>query len=229
MSNIPFFDAPMSFFDAVPQPGDNFKTAKFACWIPSGVQPKGVVVMTPGSNSDGRKWVKDSLWREFAKKNSLALVGCYFEDHAPSFVEQYIEASKGSGLALLKALDSFGLRTAKLFLWGFSAGGEFNYEFTCWLAPKEPGRVRAFVVNKGGVYYSLLAPEETRMIPAIFFVGSRDEQWRQDIVKAIHTMNRIASCNWILDVENISHHIGFSETLAKELFERITKDINGGW
>ncbi len=41
---------------------------------------------------------------------------------------------------------------APLLLWGMSAGGEFNYEFVAW----KPERVAAFVVNKGGIYYSAL-------------------------------------------------------------------------
>lgn len=175
--------------------------------------------MVPGSNSDGRGWIKDRLWRAFANEHSLALVGCYFEDNAPSMVEQYIEAEKGSGAALLKALDAFDLGETPLFLWGFSAGGEFNYEFACWLAPKEPTRIRAFVVNKGGVYIHLLAPEATRKIPAILFIGSKDAGWRQEIVRALYTMNHIAGCNWELDVEPIGHIIGFSEDISKQLFE----------
>ena len=35
--------------------------------------------------------------------------------------------------------------SAPLLLWGMSAGGEFNYEFTVW----KPERVAAFIVNKG--------------------------------------------------------------------------------
>jgi hypothetical protein len=45
------------------------------------------------------------------------------------------------------------LEFAPVALWGVSAGVKFNYEFVCW----KPERVTAFVVNKGGIYYSSLA------------------------------------------------------------------------
>ena len=82
-------------------------------------------------------------------------------------IEDYARAQDGSGRALLDAMDRFAsttahpeAATAPLFLWGHSAGGEFNYEFVCW----KPERVAAFVVNKGGYYFTHLAPAATRAV-----------------------------------------------------------------
>jgi hypothetical protein len=50
-----------------------------------------------------------------------------------------------------------------------SAGGQFNYEFVAW----RPERVLAFVVNKGGIYYSALLPQAARNVPGILFT------WRE--------------------------------------------------
>ena len=98
----------------------------------------------------------DAFWQTFATAQKVALLGCRFTDkpHDQSFIEDYVNVSKGSGQALLDVLGKFAARTnhpevasAKLFMWGMSAGGQFNYEFTAW----QPDRVAAFIVNKGGI------------------------------------------------------------------------------
>jgi len=89
--------------------------------------------------------------------------------------------SHGSGQALLTAIDSLAvlakrpeLTKAPLLLWGMSAGGQFNYEFTAW----KPERVAAFVVNKGGIYYSALVPRAARDVPGLLFIGGKDLESR---------------------------------------------------
>jgi len=49
------------------------------------------------------------------------------------------------------------LATAPMVSWGMSAGGQFIYELLCW----RPDRILAFMVNKGGVYYTTLAPSDS--------------------------------------------------------------------
>jgi hypothetical protein len=84
------------------------------------------------------------------------------------------------GRALLDALRAFSERSnhpelvnAPLLLWGFSAGGEFNYEFTAW----KPERVVAFVVNKGGIYFSALLPAAARRVPGLLL--SENTTWNR--------------------------------------------------
>src|SRR6185437_12543759 len=122
----------------------------------------------------GRAQVNDRFWQDFANRNDIALIGCHFADKPhDEFVENYANAGQGSGQALIEALVSFStlsdhpeLANAPLLLWGMSAGGEFNYEFTAW----KPERVIAFVVNKGGIYYSALLSREARNVPGILFI-----------------------------------------------------------
>ena len=202
---------------------DNFIYAKFGAFIPP--DPKGVIVITPGSNDDGRRWINDDAWKAFALTHQFALMGCYFQDRKPSWVEQYIQVSEGSGDAFISALDKLDLEGLPLYLYGFSAGGEFNYELACWLAPNNPDLIKAFVVNKGGVYYSMLAPEETRKIPALFFTGAHDHEWRRAVVHGIFALNQVAGASWVEHEEMLGHNIGQSEDLSRELFEII---ITGG-
>lgn len=216
----------IEFKQAVRRPlGDHtFAIAEFAARIPD--KPKAVIVMTPGSNGDGRSEIRVPIWAEFADLHSCALVGCHLTDKAPKdMAEQYIRAEKGSGDALLSALSELGLGELPLLLWGFSAGGEFNYELACWLAPKQPNRIKAFVVNKGGIYYTALAPEATRRIPAIFFIGMKDAEFRQHILAGIYLMNRTVGANWKQYWEKTDHMLGVSEYETMKLFAEELKKL----
>lgn len=211
-------------FEALPAGDDTFELARFAARIPAGT-PKAVVVLTPGSGGDGRWMVRDSFWTKFADAHKLALVGCNFTDrHPTNMAEQYVIASRGSGAALLSALCSFGLGATGLLMWGHSAGGQFNYEFACWHAPVEPGRILCFVVNKGGIYYTALAPIETRITPAVFFIGLKDAAYRRFILAGLYHMNIAVGAKWLVHYENLAHEVGASIKGSTALFERV---LNG--
>jgi len=207
--------------------GRNFSVAAFRFWAPPGVGTlRGVTVLVPGSNSDGRGQVDEAFWRAFAQRHDLALVGCCFKDrpHDNMNVEEYARAGDGSGAALLEALRRFGESSghpeaakAPLLLWGMSAGGEFNYEFACW----RPDRVAAFVVNKGGYYFTHLAPPAARNVPGIFFIGSDDADFRKESIRGIFAVNHEAGARWRLVVEpHVGHAPGNSPELAVGFFEK---------
>ncbi|HVX41933.1 MAG TPA: hypothetical protein VHB25_20395, partial [Gemmatimonadaceae bacterium] len=152
--------------DSLP-PGANYNLAQFRLWMPPGVSKiRDVLVLVPGSNGDGREMAQDSTWQAFARRHDAAIVACRFTDkpHEQGFIENYVNVSQGTGQALLDAIARFAVRTrhaemasAPLLLWGMSAGGQFDYEFAAW----KPERVLAFVVNKGGIYYTALTPRAT--------------------------------------------------------------------
>jgi len=171
--------------------------------------------------------IEDQTWRAFAITNSLALLGCYFSDrpHDSGFIEAYANAARGSGEALLSALKWFAEHTARpelaeapLMLWGMSAGGEFNYEFTAW----KPERVITFVVNKGGIYYTALVPELARQVPGLLFFGGRDLEFRRKTIEGIFAVNRRAGALWALAEESSAAHVvGRSRDIAIAYFEEI--------
>ena len=210
---------------AVPS-GNNYAKAEFRMWYPAdaGVL-QATLVLVPGSNGDGRPQVEDPQWQAFASKHKLALVGCYFTDkpREQSFIEQWVAASQGSGQALLDALAAFAgraahpeLATAPLLLWGMSAGGEFNYEFVAW----KPERVVAFVVNKGGIYYTALVPRAARSVPGMLFVGGRDLEFRNNTIAGLFAVNRRAGALWALAEEpGADHVVGRSRDVASIFFE----------
>jgi dienelactone hydrolase len=222
------FAAGVDTRDVAIPPGLNFAVASFRWWHPPGADAlAGVIVLVPGSNSDGRAEADDPFWQAFARRHNLALVGCFFQDHPHENmnIEQYARASDGSGQALLDAVTALAkaaghpeAATVPLLLWGHSAGGEFNYEFACW----QPARVAAFVVNKGGYYYTHLAPAATRAVPGIFFVGGKDEAFRIQSIGGIVAVNRQAGADWKLVVDpNAGHEMGDTRDVAAEFFDGV--------
>ena len=214
--------------DAEIPAGANYAVARFRFWHPLEVRVlTGVAVLVPGSNDDGRALVEDLFWQDFARRHRLALLGCCFKDrpHENMNIEEYARAGDGSGPALLEALGRFAKATehaegatAPLLLWGHSAGGEFNYEFACW----KPERVLAFVVNKGGYYFTHLAPPATRQIPGVFFIGGKDEEFRILSIRGIFAVNQRAGAVWKLVTEpDVGHEVGATRQMASQFFEAI--------
>lgn len=213
--------------DSIP-PGNNYEKAAFRLWYPDDYKTiSGIIVLMPGSNSDGRDWINDEFWQSLAQKHNFALMGCYFTDqeHMDMDIEYYANAKEGSGQALLTSLSHMAeksgfseLSDAPLVLWGHSAGGQFNYEFVCW----KPERVVAFVVNKGGIYYTALAPKPARDVPGLFFTGENDFPPRIDIIKGIFSLNRRVGALWAIAEEpNAGHEIGHTQKLAGIFFDEI--------
>jgi poly(3-hydroxybutyrate) depolymerase len=225
-----FFAQSAPIEETIP-PGANFDHADFRFWIPKDSGPvRAIVVLVPGSNGEGRNMADDTFWQDFATKQHAALVGCRFTDkqHDQSFIEDYVNVSQGSGQALIDAIGKFAARTnhpevasAKLLLWGMSAGGQFNYEFTAW----KPERVAAFIVNKGGIYYSALVSKAARAVPGMLFVGGADLQSRIDTITGLFAVNRRGGAVWSLVVEpGLGHVVGHSKELAAMFYEDV---LNG--
>lgn len=198
--------------------GPNYAIAEFAFSKPLRGKPRAIVLMVPGSNSDGRYEINSFKWKEFAKKHNLVLCGCYFADFDPGTEEDYCKVSLGSGQALLDALEKAGYGDVPLLMWGFSAGGQFNYEFACW----RPERVMGFVVNKGGIYFTGLARPETRRVPGLFFLGTADSSYRKYMVAGLYFMNMACGgCEWQLIQEPCEHRIWDSERKSLDFFQEL--------
>jgi len=216
-------------------PGDNYDKAEFRLWYqPDAGLLRAVVVLAPGSNGDGRSMVDDPVWRDLATRHHLALVGCRFTDkpHEQGFIEHYAEARRGSGQALLDALVALAGRSTHpelaglpLLMWGMSAGGQFNYEFVAW----QPDRVAAFVVNKGGIYYTALVPQAARNVPGLLFTGGKDLEFRTNTIVGLFAVNRRAGALWALaDEPGAAHVVGRSRDMAVIFFEDVLALRLGG-
>jgi pimeloyl-ACP methyl ester carboxylesterase len=186
---------------------------------------RAVVVMVPGSNGDWRSQASDPVWRKFATDHHLALVGCSIRDkpHDQGFIEEYVDVKRGSGQALLDTMKTFAqkakhpeLASAPFLMWGMSAGGQFNYEFTAW----KPERVAAFVVNKGGIYYTALTSKAARQVPGILFIGGKDLDSRISTISGLFAVNRRGGALWALAEEpDVAHVVGKSRDVTLVFFE----------
>lgn len=228
---IPTMVTPLSAqtYDVTAPAGENYSVAEFRLWTPEAAPGtlRGVVALVPGSNGDGRAQVEDAEWRDFASRHGLALLGVHMKDapHEQMFIERYVDVAEGSGRALLESLERLAVESghpelgaAPLFMWGMSAGGQFNYEFAMW----RPERVAAFVVNKGGIYYTAQASEASQKVPGFFFIGETDLEFRNDIIAGIFAINRRAGALWALAVEpGISHEVAGSKAVALRFFEEL--------
>jgi poly(3-hydroxybutyrate) depolymerase len=213
--------------DSLP-PGNNFDKAQFRLWIPRDAGPlRGALILVPGSNGDGRAQAEDTVWQAFATRQKLALVGVRFTDkpHDQNFIEDYVNVSHGSGQALLDMLGKFASRAqhpelanAPLLFFGMSAGGQFNYEFAAW----KPERVIAFVVNKGGIYYTALTSRATRAVPALLYIGGKDLESRVSTISGLFALNRRGGALWALAEEPAAGHIvGRSRDMTIIFFEDV--------
>ncbi|HEY4305027.1 MAG TPA: hypothetical protein VGM82_11200 [Gemmatimonadaceae bacterium] len=208
--------------------GANFDKAQFRFWTPPQVaKVRAVLVLVPGSNGDGRAMAEDTVWQAFATKNKLAIVACRFTDkqHDQNFIEDYVNVANGSGQALIDILGKFAGRSnhaeiasAPLLMWGMSAGGQFDYEFTAW----HPERIAAFVVNKGGIYYTALTSRAARAVPGILFIGGKDLDQRVETITGLFAVNRRGGALWALAEEpGVAHVVGKSRDVSMPFFEDI--------
>ncbi|MCC3860403.1 hypothetical protein [Pseudemcibacter aquimaris] len=215
-------------YDVTIEPGNVYNMAAFRMWTPEGVDKyRGILMLNPGSNSDGRDMVADDYWRDFARKHNFALMATFLQDHLHEnmMIEHYIKVWDDSGKAIMNAIDHFAkesgheeLSYAPFLLWGMSAGGEINHEIASWV----PERVIAYVVNKGGYYYSSVPPEATRKTPGLYSIGLDDLPSRNLMIKGMYLTNRRAGALWTLAEEKgVAHEVAGSRDLAVAYYEAI--------
>ena len=201
---------------------------EFSYWLPENLSIDNIkyaIILSDGVNSNNLNSVNESIWQDFALKINAILIGAFFigTKKVKQSGEEYDSAdycyviSSGSGQTLINYLESLGvnLYKTKLLLWGMSAGGQFNFNF----ANSFANITKAFVVNKGGQYYTNKVNKKISYIPALFFIGQNDEQFRKDTVTNLYDSYNIG--NWKLIKENCAHDIGESIEKSIDFFEKI--------
>jgi len=182
-------------------------------WTPDGGETlEYLVILLPGFNGDWRAQANDPAWRAF---------GCFLTGDTGG---AYARASLWSGKALLHAIDVVAeqaghpeLGRAPLLLWGFSAGGQFDFNFAAW----QPQRVAAFLVNKGA-YYDPANSSGIDRVPGLFAVGGNDTALRHDNITRLFAEGRRHNAPWSLAVEpGRGHEVGGTEELGRAFFAAI--------
>jgi dienelactone hydrolase len=217
-------------FDYNAPPADGYSIADFHFWSPLYAQPlRGLIILTPGNDGDGRGLTNDPAWQALAHKYGLGLVGSFLQG------DGYQRPERGTGDAFREALRRFAeqaghaeISEVPLLLYGMSAGGQWDYNYMLW----RPDDVMAFVVNKGGIYNEDEADSRARNAPGLFILGQADESFRIAAITGLWTAGRKAGALWALAPQPGSGH-EFSKTapLACVFFEAVLKarlpDSNG--
>jgi pimeloyl-ACP methyl ester carboxylesterase len=198
-----------------PKAADNFLVAQFRLWLPETAEKlRGALVLVPGYNGNGLSLVNNPAWQDLAQQHQLALIGCHLKGDKQDL---YCRAERGSGAALLKAVDQLGqmsqhpeLAGTALAIWGHSAGGQFGYNVACW----KPKRVIGFVAIKGGYSYANATPA-LRKVPSLIIAGENDKPERIHNLTKLFTGNRQLGALWGFVMEpNAGHDLGQTQQVT---------------
>jgi hypothetical protein len=133
-------------------------------------EARGILILCPGNNGNGGDLIDSAKWGDFAKNESLNLVGLSFaSDNVPPD-QSYFNVSSGSGQILLDGLKrAFGSKQLPLLVYGFSRGAQFTYSFSSW----KPDLVLAWCAYSATEWE---IPEATSREPkGIIACGEEDE------------------------------------------------------
>jgi poly(3-hydroxybutyrate) depolymerase len=208
-----------------PKASDNFIKAEFRLWLDDGAPaPRALLVVLPGWQGDGRGYVTNASWQTFARKHKLGILSLKFqsEENGPA----YHTVEGGSGDALFAALRKLAtdskqpaVADARLLIWGHSAGGQVAYGLGCF----KPERVIGFAAIKGGYYHSKFNPR-VRQIPAMFFIGERDQDFRRENITKLFEDNRGSGALWCVTTEpRAGHEVGKVNDVILPFFEACIK------
>jgi len=213
-------------FSSPPRGSVNYLKAEFRCWIPETSDPlRGVLVVIPGQNADGRDYADNSSFQEKCQEWNFALIGCHFTGNTDRY---YSEARGGSGRALEDAMRDFSdqsgkreLANAPMVLFGFSAGAQFAHSMTSF----KSNDVIAFVADKG-VYYTSRSDAGTYRTPALFLIGEDDTKTEshQNTLK-LFTRGKSQRALWAMHTEMDRAHQPASSSINEHLFDFVASVV----
>lgn len=175
-------------------------------------KPTQIMVLFGGRNWQGGKTLKTYNFDNLADKHGLILL-------SPTFVDNdYHVPEKWSGSILKKAISKleklYNLKSANLYFYGYSAGGQCATLFYDWM----PENVKAWGVHACGVY-----PEKIKNFaaPALITCGKNDSE-RLQISRQFIYNYRESGGNVLWKIYDNGHELN-AETLqlAKAWFDAI--------
>ncbi len=215
-TNKPAIDPKLAEWDAGPIKGALLDIARFRWWAPSGIKNlRGVMVLIPGRNGDGRGLTGDKNWQQFATDMQLALVGCNFYGEKDHFTYQHDptgDVAKAINEAVEKLAIQNGytdLKSPALVFWGHSAGSIVSQAYL----KRYPERVLAAVNLKGPVGPGETTPAKNA-IPYLIVVGAKDKpDWVKGALANYETGKK-GGAVWTLALSpNEGHEGGKSQPL----------------
>ena len=156
-------------------------------------RPKAVLVLVPGANGDGSKYLNETNWTGFAEKKGWAVVSPTFvsPDELLKRNSGYYDMSSGSDGMLISALKEMGLDSLPIYIFGFSGGARFTAAF----AIAHPFRVAGWVTQASSDGVAIRGHGDS---PGVVACGSDD--------------GRMGAClSWFKDVRAVGRHVMWVE------------------
>jgi pimeloyl-ACP methyl ester carboxylesterase len=207
-----------------PDGTSNFSLAMFKAWVPAEpARVKGVLVVAPPSEAEGRPMADDAKWHAVASRWNYALVAVTFTSNG--YGVPYYRAECGSGQALLTALDRIAVASGHeelreplpVAILGHSQGGQFAFHFACW----HPERTVAFAAIKGG-YYDAKPTDAARAVPGLLITAEKDDEFRRHNLRALFEANNTPASRWAFESEpNAGHEVARSLDLILPFFDAV--------
>lgn len=204
-------------YQVFPRDTDVFSLAIFKLWVPENIEPRAILVLSPGYNSSALGLVGLKEWQDFAKQERLALLGVQFQDGDYS-------ASPTSSDAMFYALKEISkerninqINGLPFLLRGFSAGGLYSYFFSQYYQ----NRTIAFSNIKGA--RSFEAVSNNKSVPGLIIAGENDTG-RVEPMKNYFLSHRANKSVWTFAIEpNSGHSVDNSDVLTRAFFSAVLK------
>lgn len=201
-------------------PSDKEMTQKsIDCYIKE--HTKITLVLVPGCNEDGRVFLSDSRWIDFAERNNLGLVGVTFKSPERLLKDKkgYYDTSRGSGSALISLLSKAGLSDKSLLMFGISGGAHFVSSFI----EEYPSHVLAWCAQ-AAAWWSPVKRTNLASPPGIVACGSEDMRLGATLsfFKTWRSLGR--SLSWV-EIPHVGHSRNepFEDFVRDYFFELISR------
>jgi pimeloyl-ACP methyl ester carboxylesterase len=209
-------------WDAGPKPTAHLEVAQFRWWAPPEAKTiRGVMVVIPGRNGDGRNAVNDSDWQALATKHNFALIGCNLFKQDPSY-QSDPDGSTAKTIAkavseLAKANGHPEAADAPLVFWGHSAGSNTAERF----AFRYPKRTLAIASIKGTWGAGEASPQKCD-VPILTCIGKTDKpDWVETATK-YYEAGKQGKAVWTLAFHpSEGHGTGATKPLAVAFLDEV--------
>lgn len=181
---------------------------------------KGVLVLAPGMNGNGKHFLAESPWMDFAERHQLGVIALAFRSDAePMYDERrrgYYWPEQGSGPALLEAVEKHFGADLPILIYGFSGGAQFTSRFAEWA----PERVAAWAAYSAQFWDPPAANDIAP--PGIVACGDHDgSRWQPSFAYFYQGRELGKPWTWV-SIPDTGHtrHRGFEE-FVREFFAAV--------
>lgn len=182
-------------------------------YLPPGGEERGVLILCPGVNGNGRLMCEEGEWRKFVSEQHIGLVGLSFASPEESVRDSgYYHMKHGSGELLLAGIRKIYGKELPLYLYGFSGGAQFTARFVTW----KPKAVSGWCAYSAGRWDEPGAGHDYP--PGIVSCGSRD--YRYEDCRKFFDQGNTLGAPWLwCRVEGAEHEMSPPlEAFARKYF-----------